>query len=141
MLDLCSAFERSIITVNSTMVLTFLFRKQEGAMWIILSFLKICMSALSCRPSKLFPELSLATCLLYYIHVLFVQTRGHSDSGNEWIEKYVWDKQKQNDFVAHLSTSSSHDEVTRAITELDVSVDSALFVAKILSAAECMTKF
>ena len=83
----------------------------------------------------------IATCLLYYVHVLFVQTRGHSDSGNEWIEKCVWDKQKQNDFVAHLSTISSHDEVTRAITELDVSVDSALFVAKILSAAECMTKF
>ena len=49
---------------------------------------------------------------------------------------------KENDFVAHLSTSSSLDEATRAATELDVSVDSALniFVANILSVAECMKK-
>ena len=45
---------------------------------------------------------------------------GHPDSGDEWIERYVWDKQKENDFVAHLSTSSSLDEVTRATMELDV---------------------
>ena len=67
---------------------------------------------------------------------------GHLDSGDEWSERFVWEKQKENDFVAHLSTSSSLDEATRAATELDVSVDSALniFVANILSVAECMKK-
>ena len=67
----------------------------------------------------------------------------HVQFGDEWIERYVWDKQKENDFVAHLSTSSSLDEVTRTTTGLDVSViDSALdiSVANILSAAECMKK-
>ena len=104
-------------------------------MWIILLFPVNCVSALSCRLLKLFRGSSLATCRLCARAVR--ANTGHSDSGDEWIERYVWDKQNENEFVVHLSTSLSLDEVTRATTELDVSVDSVvyIFVANILSAA------
>ena len=94
-------------------------------MWIILLFPMNCVSTLSCRPLKLFPGSSLATCRLYYVHVQFVQTRATQTPEMSGLKGTCGTSKRKMTFVAHLSTSSSLDEVTRATTELDVSVDSA----------------
>ena len=110
-------------------------------LWIILLFPMNCVDTFL-SSFEIVPQVEPSHLPIVLCARAFRADTGHSDSGDEWSERFVWDKQKENDFVAHLSTSSSLDEATRATTELDVSVDSALniFVANILSAAECMKK-
>lgn len=60
----------------------------------------------------------------------------------EWVERYVWDPQKENTFIESLSSLESQACLDRAMDELESSIDTALntFSNTVLSAAGCMKK-
>ena len=59
-----------------------------------------------------------------------------------WINKLIWDKTKETDFLANFNSDIIRDMCARAVALIDYNIDQALelFTSSLLRASECMKK-